>query len=293
MARLKKALLATGAGVLAAGIALGATIGANNDLRVLFGVAFLLIGVAAFAVRRFTPLVLLAPVLMYALVIHRELPVTWPMTAFWAAACAAGAMLVRRRMPGIAMLAPVILFAAWYGFRGLPRAISGALTKYTDVPAPEFVLETLDGKSVTSASLKGKVVVLDFFNTWCVPCRAELPEMAKVRDAFAADPRVVFLVAADESGGDTPDAVRQYAASLGHNLDFVMDRGGKAHEAMAARGVPALVVIDQNWRIRLRRRGYNASETAFAEVLVDFIRTTVALLPAGGEKGHHYPLTAR
>ena len=65
-------------------------------------------------------------------------------------------------------------------------------------PTPAFNLQTLDGKTVDIASYKGKVVLLDFWATWCGPCRKALPELKNLLEKNTGKPLVVISVSADE-----------------------------------------------------------------------------------------------
>jgi thiol-disulfide isomerase/thioredoxin len=60
-------------------------------------------------------------------------------------------------------------------------------------PAPAFSLVDLEGNKVSLAELKGKVVILDFWATWCAPCKKSFPAMQKALDKYKADPNVRFL----------------------------------------------------------------------------------------------------
>jgi peroxiredoxin len=75
-------------------------------------------------------------------------------------------------------------------------------------PAPEFAATTLDGKSFKLADLRGKVVLVDFWATWCGPCVAELPNLKKLHDEYADQGLVVVSISFDRSA----DATRRYAA---------------------------------------------------------------------------------
>src|SRR4051794_4166692 len=78
-------------------------------------------------------------------------------------------------------------------------------------PAPEFQLKSIeDGKIINSADLKGKVVVVDFWATWCVPCRSEIPEYNKLREKWK-DRGVEFVgVTFESSLNDTRDFVKEF-----------------------------------------------------------------------------------
>src|SRR5690554_3519895 len=79
--------------------------------------------------------------------------------------------------------------------------------------APDFTLQTMDGEALTLSDLRGKVVVLNFWATWCPPCRYKIPYFIKFQEEFADD--VVFVgVSLDQNGWD---AVRPFAEELGIN----------------------------------------------------------------------------
>jgi peroxiredoxin len=125
--------------------------------------------------------------------------------------------------------------------------------------APSFELALLDGRTVSSRSLKGRVVVLDFWTTWCPPCRREFPELEKVYARFQARRDVAFY-AVDGGRGDTPEQARRYFREAGYRLPVAYDHGSKVYEAFGAPGFPTLVVIDREGRLRFRHTGFLGAE---------------------------------
>ena len=87
----------------------------------------------------------------------------------------------------------------------VPPLIARFSSATVDRPAPSFSVTALGGKVVSSAELKGHVVVLAFWATWCEPCINELPELQKVQSAFQTNPDVVFWAIDTGSGGDTAE----------------------------------------------------------------------------------------
>lgn len=206
-----------------------------------------------------------------------EMPSLWPHMALWFALALLGWLGFRAegRSSRTAIAAVAILAAvgSWYAFAYVPGAISNSLVRLQDEPAPEFAFDNLQGDAYPVASLEGKVVVLDFFATWCAPCIAELPEIDAIHRRYASAPDVEVLVVANDSGGDTPEGIREFLAGRELEVPFLYDPGGKAHKAFGFAGLPGLVVIDRAGRVRLTREGYNAAEHDFQENLAEMIES--------------------
>jgi thiol-disulfide isomerase/thioredoxin len=273
----KKVVLA-GAVSLAVVVVIAASLAmSKTDLRVGYvaGTLALIIAGAVVASRWLNPaiavlVVSLPVVVLYWAGVMPELPATWPTMVLWIAAAVAGALVIRRgtrRAIGFVIVLAVSAVSVWYVRSGIPRAITSSLLRAGNAPAPSFVIRTLNGASVTNATLAGRVVVIDFFATWCIPCRAELPELARLRGELANRSDVVFLFVANDSGGDTRDKVRQFAFRQPAGLSFAWDGGGTAHKAFGFTGVPAMIVLDRAGRVRIHREGYNPAESEFRSIL--------------------------
>lgn len=149
--------------------------------------------------------------------------------------------------------------------------------KMTDKPAPDFILKDIDGNTVQLSKLRGKVVVLDFWATWCGPCKRSLPAMKMTVDKYKNDPDVVFLFIHTWERGTAEQANKDAKAYLhDHGFDefhLVMDTVNpktKKNDAVSAYGVdgiPAKFIIDKQGKIRFNISGFGGSdEDAVAEL---------------------------
>jgi thiol-disulfide isomerase/thioredoxin len=110
-------------------------------------------------------------------------------------------------------------------------------------PVPEITVSSLKGAPLKLSDLKGKVVLLNFWATWCPPCREEIPSMMKLNSAMTGKPFEMVAVSIDEGG--VPEIESFFKAS-GHSLPTYTDQGGAAQKAYGITGVPETFVIDKN-----------------------------------------------
>ncbi|HVT58865.1 MAG TPA: TlpA disulfide reductase family protein [Thermoanaerobaculia bacterium] len=198
----------------------------------------------------------------------------WPLlflAALAAPSCALGLWVARggnrmssgrRWLAALAMLLLANLALALL----IPRFVTSLIVRRElDEPAPAFRLALLDGGAVSSQDLRGRVVVLDFWTTWCQPCRREFPELEKVYEELRASPDVAFY-AVDGDRGDTPENARRFFRETGYRLPVAYDHGSKVYEAFGAPGFPTLVIIDRAGRLRFRHSGFVGAEDFAADL---------------------------
>jgi cytochrome c biogenesis protein CcmG/thiol:disulfide interchange protein DsbE len=128
-----------------------------------------------------------------------------------------------------------------------PEAASSG-SPLLDKAAPAFDLPTLDGARVTDADLQGKWTVVNFWNTWCVPCQQELPQLKKFVQSHAGDDTVQTIGIVRDP--QEPQAViEKYAQATGMDWKLALDPGSKAALDFATRGQPETFLIAPNGRV--------------------------------------------
>jgi thiol-disulfide isomerase/thioredoxin len=111
-------------------------------------------------------------------------------------------------------------------------------------PAPDVsVVSVADGSTLKLSNLKGKVVLLNFWATWCPPCRAEIPSMMKLNKAMAGKPFQMVAVSIDEGGKPRIDA---FFKDTGYLLPAYLDETGSSVKAYGITGVPESFIIDKH-----------------------------------------------
>ena len=121
-------------------------------------------------------------------------------------------------------------------------------------PAPDFALETLDGKKIALQDLRGSVVLVDFWATWCVPCWKALKETQSIADWAATEklPVKVFAVNTLEKGSDAGEKSKRVQAfwrSQGFAMPTLFDSNSEMFKAYASPGLPSMVLISQTGTI--------------------------------------------
>ena len=169
-------------------------------------------------------------------------------------------MLVDARAP---LLFGAFLACASISCQGNPGAQPGA-------PVPGFTLPDLEGRMHTLDDLKGKVVVLNFWATWCPPCIEEMPSLEKLHEALASKGLAVVAVSVDERFSDIEQFVDEW------NLTFTVlhDNGMKVSRSYQTFKYPETYIIDRNGRLKSKVVGERDW------VAPSVIRDLVALLNA-------------
>jgi len=143
-------------------------------------------------------------------------------------------------------------------------------------PAPAFTLLADDGRQVSLAGLRGKVVAVNFWSTWCGPCRDEIPDLARL---YAARKGGCFeLLGIAEESGEHAEVVSA-ARKLGINYPVLFDDDAKVGDAFRIPGYPRTYLVDVNGLIRKVFEGAvdrDELERALAPLLADCSQVTSA-----------------
>jgi thiol-disulfide isomerase/thioredoxin len=134
----------------------------------------------------------------------------------------------------------------WLAALGAVPSGAADFKPWSGGPTPGLVLRELDGRRHRLADYRGKVVLVNFWATWCVPCRDEMPSIQRLKDRLADKPFVVLAVNLDE-----PEArVRTFLSQMKVDFTVLLDPEKKAAKAWKARILPASFVIGPDGRIR-------------------------------------------
>jgi cytochrome c biogenesis protein CcmG, thiol:disulfide interchange protein DsbE len=132
---------------------------------------------------------------------------------------------------------------------------SVTLAPRKDSPAPDFSLPTLSGETVSLKQFRGKPVVLNFWATWCLPCREEMPLLQKV---YAQNEPGLEILAINNAEADS--AVRPFAEELGLSFPVLLDSDGAITRLFRVSGFPASIFIDSEGIIRYQHVGILSPE---------------------------------
>jgi peroxiredoxin len=135
---------------------------------------------------------------------------------------------------------------------------AGAASALEDHPAaPDFKLRDLKGKEVSLADYEGKVLFMNFWATWCGPCRAEIPDFIEVYDEYKDKGLEILGVSVDEI---SPDKVLRFVKTYEMNYPVVMFTDDLINNYRPGRAVPTTIIIDKKGRIRHKQIGMMSKE---------------------------------
>lgn len=184
---------------------------------------------------------------------------------------------------GVALLVSVLLIAATQLRRvgpHLPQSDEDAIGNpihdgHGPIAAGEkaaaFKLTDLRGDSVSMANLRGKVVFLNIWATWCAPCREEMPSMEKLYQRFHGNQGFVMLAVSQDTS--SRDEVVAYVKKHGYHFDVLLDPKNAVAEAYKVSGVPETFIIDRGGRIVAHHSGaFDWSQPAISDALEELLK---------------------
>ena len=158
-----------------------------------------------------------------------------------------GQMIARRRFTtwlaaaGLLPLLPSLGFASG----------TTALKELDGAPAPALALPDLDGDMRDLSQQKGKIIIVNFWATWCPPCKAEMPSMQRAWEAVREEDMDIWAVHV----GGPEDSVQQFVLDAELDFPILLDLKGTTPKTWDVLGLPATVVVDGQGRVRLAASG--------------------------------------
>ena len=180
----------------------------------------------------------------------------------------------------------LVFIPAWfvapisYSIKDTDRAYAIDQIKARDEPekAPDFTLQDLDGNTISLSEFRGKVVVLDFWATWCVPCIKSFPAMQIAMDKYSNDPDVEFLfINTWEQRANPTEFVQVFMEKRGLTFPVLMDEKNpetNKHpvlEKYEIKGIPAKFIIDKNGFVSYKGTGFSGDDETVAGELISLI----------------------
>jgi len=135
--------------------------------------------------------------------------------------------------------------------------------------APDFVLPARDGSTVRLSELRGQVVMINFWATWCGPCRQEMPLLALLQSKY--EPLGFTLLAVNVE----PDsaAAQDWLKGMAADLPVLFDRKNTVAESFGVQGMPSSVFVDRTGNVRYVHRGYQAGdESKYADMIRSLVK---------------------
>jgi peroxiredoxin len=149
-----------------------------------------------------------------------------------------------RRVAGLARLALCTSFAI------VASTASPALAPAT--AAPDFTLHAMDGPNLRLKEQRGRVVMVNFWATWCGPCRQEMPQLNRLFEKYRASGFVLLGVNVD----DDSSKAREVASKLGVTFPVLLDTDKTVSKLYDLSTMPSTVIIDRDGKVRYVHRGY-------------------------------------
>lgn len=164
------------------------------------------------------------------------------------------------------LLAVVVVLTGYFVFgrnvSGAEKALSPTLPPgEVTGAAPAFTLTDLSGKSVSLADFRGKVVVLDFWATWCPPCKMEIPDFIGLQKQYGSHGVQIVGVALDE-----PEKVAAFAKEHGMNYPVLLGTDAITARYGGIEGIPTTFIIDKSGKIVNKFEGYRPRQVFESEI---------------------------
>jgi cytochrome c biogenesis protein CcmG/thiol:disulfide interchange protein DsbE len=150
-----------------------------------------------------------------------------------------------------------------------PASLPASDHPLSGAPAPEFNLAALSGGATSLAGHSGRVVLLDFWATWCEPCRLSFPEYQALAGRYGDRVAVVGISEDDEAGG-----IGHFVKETGASFPVAWDGDKTVARSYQIKSMPTLFIIDQNGLVRFVHSGFRPGDEASIQAAIDSLLGT-------------------
>jgi thiol-disulfide isomerase/thioredoxin len=164
-------------------------------------------------------------------------------------------LIVKRNPAALFFVAAVVAAMLFVGFHAARRAGGTGSSDTLDVagkPAPDFTLESLDGKNVQLSSYKGQAVLLNFWATWCGPCKIEMPWFVELQKEYGPQGLQIVGVAMDDA---SKDEITKFVKEMGVNYTILLGKEAVGQDYGGVNVLPTTFFIDRDGKIVAREFG--------------------------------------
>ena len=162
---------------------------------------------------------------------------------------------MKRNPAALFFVAAVVAAMLFVGFHAARRAGGDASADSLDVagkPAPDFTLQSLDGKNIQLSSYKGQAVLLNFWATWCGPCKIEMPWFVELQKEYGPQGLQIVGVAMDDA---STDEITKFVKEMGVNYTILLGKESVGQQYGGVNVLPTTFFIDRDGKIVAREFG--------------------------------------
>lgn len=212
---------------------------------------------------------------LFIMTVLEQIPELWYFVLIYFSATFLGLLYKKNKQKTIISLSLLTITMLFLAIKIIPANLENSLTQTKFEALPQFSINEMSGEIVDSKTLKGKIVILDFFGTWCAPCIAELKELDKIQLGFKDNSDIVFYIINANIGGDTPGKFKAFIDKHNYKFNFAYDYDSEIYKLLKLQqfGLPVLLIIDKDQNIRVQHVGYNTAETNFSQYMIKTINS--------------------
>jgi peroxiredoxin len=158
--------------------------------------------------------------------------------------------------------------SVWFTVAAASAALSATVPAFAADPASDFTLRDVDGQSVSLSTLRGNVVVMSFWATWCGPCKEEMPHLQKMYGELKEKGLTVLSISIDDAR--SASRVKPFIKTNGYTFPVLLDRDSTVIGSYnPSKTLPYTVVVDQKGEVVKRHSGFNPGDEVELRHFVD------------------------